>query len=532
MEPQETKDKRLSFLFSSGRQLFEKGKCAITSWIQGQRQSFLPSLRKDCRQAAVWWEERLNWMKEDLVFGWAALCDVANDYYTGKKGFDGFWKSPFFCTAVATVLILVGTNFYLSKNQAVCAAYYNGQRIGFIENRQDGDRMLAGLEQELERLIGRDVYLPDTLSYKNCMVRRNMMKPHIYYQSALKELPWMVDGVDMDIDGGPVITLAAQEEGEKLLQCFQIAMLPEDSGEDIQEVVFEESITFQKRQVQVKDVISVDDALDLLLGGRSQEKTYIVQEGDSLWWIARKNDMFVDDLYRANPQLSENLKPGQELKLVSVEPLLHVTITSTLVSSEVLSYEVETELDSSLGWGQTKVVQEGENGEARVVYRLVRQNQRVVESSEVERQVVKVPEARVVAKGAQAVVASRGSGSGTLRWPVGGGITSGYGPRGGGFHTGIDIGAGYGTGVGAASAGRVVSAGWSGGYGNCVLIDHGNGLVTRYAHLSQISVHSGQSVGSGQIIGLVGSTGIATGPHLHFEVIVNGQTTNPLNYLR
>ena len=143
-----------------------------------------------------------------------------------------------------------------------------------------------------------------------------------------------------------------------------------------------------------------------------------------------------------------------------------------------------------------------------------------------------MPEARVVAKGAQAVVASRGSGSGTLRWPVGGGITSGYGPRGGGFHTGIDIGAGYGTGVGAASAGRVVSAGWSGGYGNCVLIDHGNGLVTRYAHLSQISVHSGQSVGSGQIIGLVGSTGIATGPHLHFEVIVNGQTTNPLNYLR
>lgn len=525
MEPQETQDKESKSI--------TKGKSALKSWTQRQRQSFFPSLRKLSRHMAMWWEERFIWMKEDLVHGQTALCDLANDLRTGKKGFNrNFWKSPYFCTAAVTMLVLFGANFYLSQNQVACAAYYNGQRIGIVESRQEGDRLLAGLEQELEQVIGQDVYLPDTLHYKNCMVSRNKIKPSIYYESALKELPWMVEGVDMCIDGRPLMTLAAREEGDELLKCYQMAMLPEDSQEKIEKVDFEEDVSFETRQVEVKDIVSFNDALQLLLGGQSRDKTYIVQEGDNLLKIAQENDMQVEDLYKANPQISEDLKPGQELKLASIEPLLNMTITSTLTKSEVLPYEVQTKLDSALSWGKTKVVKSGENGEAKVVYRMVRKNQRVVERSEVGRQVVKDPDTRVIAKGTRTIVASRGSGGGILRWPCGGGITSRYGPRGGGFHSGIDIGAGYGAGVGAAAAGRVVSTGWDGGYGKCVLINHGNGLVTRYAHLSQINVRSGQSVGSGQLIGLVGRTGRSTGPHLHFEVIVNGSAKNPMNYLR
>lgn len=532
----EAQDKEHSFLFSSGCQLFTKGKCAIKSWTQRQYQSFLPSLRKLPHHTAVWCEERLIWMKEDLLHARTALCGLARDLRTGKRGFNrNFWKSPYFCTTVVTLFVLIGVNVYLSQNQAACVAYYNGERIGIVETQQEGEMVMSGLEQELEQFIGQDVFLPGTLHYKTCMVPRSSMKPAIYYESALKELPWLVKGVDMCIDGKPVMALASRAEGEQLLQSYQKAMLPEDSQEKIEKVDFQEEVSFQNRQVAVRDIIPVYEALQLLLGGQSQDKTYIVQEGDNLWGIARRNDMRVDDLYQANPQLSEDLKPGQELKLVSVEPLLNITVTSTLATSEVIPFEVETKLDSNLNRGKTKVVKDGENGEAQVVYRLVRQNQRVVERSEVERQVVKTPEAKVVAKGTKTVVtvASRGSGgSGTLRWPVGGTITSRYGPRGGEFHSGLDIGAGYGAGVVAVAEGRVVSAGWQGNYGKCVLIDHGSGLVTRYAHLSQINVSSGQSVGSGQLIGRVGTTGRASGPHLHFEVIVNGSTRNPLNYLR
>jgi murein DD-endopeptidase MepM/ murein hydrolase activator NlpD len=130
---------------------------------------------------------------------------------------------------------------------------------------------------------------------------------------------------------------------------------------------------------------------------------------------------------------------------------------------------------------------------------------------------------------------SRGSGSDTLVWPVTGPITSPFGWRilwgQRNFHTGMDIGVGYGTPVGAAAPGKVVLAGWDGGYGRCVLIDHGDGLATRYAHLSRIDVGLGEQVSRGAVVGNVGESGNADGPHLHFEVIINGNVQNPLLYL-
>jgi murein DD-endopeptidase MepM/ murein hydrolase activator NlpD len=118
-----------------------------------------------------------------------------------------------------------------------------------------------------------------------------------------------------------------------------------------------------------------------------------------------------------------------------------------------------------------------------------------------------------------------------LLWPVNGVLTSLFGPRWGRMHNGIDIGAPTGTSIKAADAGYVFFAGWMGGYGNVVLIDHGGGLTTLYAHQSQIQTSVGQNVSRGQVIGRVGSTGQSTGPHLHFEVRANGTPVNPLAYL-
>lgn len=97
-------------------------------------------------------------------------------------------------------------------------------------------------------------------------------------------------------------------------------------------------------------------------------------------------------------------------------------------------------------------------------------------------------------------------------------------------HTGTDIGAAYGAAIVAANAGTVTLAGWNSGYGNCVIIDHGGGKATLYAHMSAYSVSAGQSVSKGQRIGSVGSTGNSTGPHLHFEVLINGSAVDPMQF--
>ena len=118
------------------------------------------------------------------------------------------------------------------------------------------------------------------------------------------------------------------------------------------------------------------------------------------------------------------------------------------------------------------------------------------------------------------------------------GVTSGFGSRwhpvlgGYRFHAGIDLAAPTGTAIVATSPGAVVAAGWCGGYGQCVTIDHGGGVMTLYGHLSRIDVAPGQQIARGQSIGLVGSTGRLTGPHLHYEVRVNGMAVNPADYLR
>jgi murein DD-endopeptidase MepM/ murein hydrolase activator NlpD len=122
------------------------------------------------------------------------------------------------------------------------------------------------------------------------------------------------------------------------------------------------------------------------------------------------------------------------------------------------------------------------------------------------------------------------AGSGRLIWPINGTLTSGFGMRWGRMHEGIDISAPTGTQIRAAASGTVELAGPTGGYGNYTCIGHGGGLSTCYAHQSQILVSGGQ-VAQGQTIGLVGSTGSSTGPHLHFEVRVNGQAVDPLGYL-
>lgn len=122
-------------------------------------------------------------------------------------------------------------------------------------------------------------------------------------------------------------------------------------------------------------------------------------------------------------------------------------------------------------------------------------------------------------------------GNGRFSWPVSGPVVSPFGPRWGRMHEGIDIAVGTGVPIGSAGSGTVIVAGWVGGYGNLVVVSHGGSVSTAYGHMSRISVRTGQRVNTGDVLGAVGCTGHCYGPHVHFEVRVNGAAVNPVPYL-
>jgi murein DD-endopeptidase MepM/ murein hydrolase activator NlpD len=154
----------------------------------------------------------------------------------------------------------------------------------------------------------------------------------------------------------------------------------------------------------------------------------------------------------------------------------------------------------------------------------------LAEAKALEAQSAALGERIRAAQSQQGSTGSTVSSSGFI-WPVQGPVTSGFGMRWGQMHEGIDIAVPVGTPVRASAAGRVIYAGWTSGYGNLVVIDHGNGLATAYAHNSTLLVRQAELVAQGQVISLSGSTGHSTGPHVHFEVRLNGAPVDPLLYL-
>lgn len=525
------------YLLCQGRQLYRKLKCVTGwAWREGREQAErrLKVLREE---ASPWWEERRLWMKESLRNGAAVLQRLAKELRSGacRRCLVRVVSRPGLGVAVVAGFLLLYGNFYLVQHRLAYAACYNGEEIAVAASRQRAEQTLAEVRRHLEHSLGQPVTLPGTLVFKPCSVSRISVTPQRELSATLERLPWQTGGVEVLVDGHPVLTLANRELVRDVLEKLKLDYLKGLQGESVEQVRIKDRVSFKYRKVAVSRLVSESEALRRLKGEGTSAESYRVKEGDSLWSIARAHNLLVEDLLAANPGVTERLDIGQMIRVSTLKPLISVEMISKVVQVEPIPREVQVRLDRSLRRGSARVISEGSDGERQVVYRLVRVNGRLVSREAISSQVLKPPVSKVVAQGAGSrytVVYARGSGSGSLSWPVGGGITSSYGYRGGEFHNGIDLGAGYGAAVHAAAGGRVVEAGWEGGYGRSVVINHGNGLSTRYAHLSQIDVHVGESVDRGEVIGNVGATGRATGPHLHFEVHSGGVAVNPLNYLR
>jgi len=216
------------------------------------------------------------------------------------------------------------------------------------------------------------------------------------------------------------------------------------------------------------------------------------------------------------------------LKLIQKEQLTVIS-EETVTRLEEISFKISYKYDETMFENETKLLKKGVNGQKEVQYAIIKENGIEVEKRLISEDILEQPTDQEMLKGTKAIPAK---GSGVLAWPtVGGVITSGYGPRSDSFHYAIDISGVTDDTIKAADNGKIIFTGTKSGYGKTVIIDHGNGIVTLYAHLNEISVAVGDLIAKEQKIGIMGSTGRSTGKHLHFEVLINDEPKNPLNYI-
>lgn len=216
----------------------------------------------------------------------------------------------------------------------------------------------------------------------------------------------------------------------------------------------------------------------------------------------------------------------------SVSAKLTVRSVTTFTETVTLEYDIKTIYTDFLREGVEKVITKGYNGEGEETYQLIALDGVVSEKETLNIDVKVAPTDEIVRIGVSTDRKDVAS-FGTFKKPFDGVITSHFGPRWGRTHKGIDIAGNdcNGKPALAAAVGVVVRADWFGGYGNCVIIDHGNGVRTLYAHMSELSVEVGQHLNAGDEVGKIGSTGNSTGPHLHFEVYVDDELVNPLIFV-
>lgn len=305
--------------------------------------------------------------------------------------------------------------------------------------------------------------------------------------------------------------------------------MPQVTGENngIIDIDFDEDVEVVEAYVEPAEVTPVTEAIDLVTKDKEKNTIYEVVSGDTISTIADRNNLKIAKLLEMNEALSEDtiIQPGDEIIVTVPEPELSVVTKEETTYEEDYEAPVQYVYNDSWYTTQEKVLEEGTVGHRKVTAVITSRNGKETEKEIIAETILTSSKAQVVEKGTQTPP--------TYIKPLSGGRQSSpFGRRWGRMHQGIDWACPTGTAVKASCGGTVISAGWSGGYGNCILIRHSDGKVTRYAHLSKILVRAGQTVQQGEKIALSGNTGNSTGPHVHFEIIVGGVPQNPYKYLQ
>jgi murein DD-endopeptidase MepM/ murein hydrolase activator NlpD len=441
---------------------------------------------------------------------------------------------------VISVIFLVNVISYASDIEYAVRLEVNGTFVGYIEN----ERIYTEAEKIFEQRVN---YLGSTIMVE--FVPRFTIEK-LGYSSTLS--PSQVTNILLEQSGivvehayGIIINgnfIGAVKDNTEILLTRDALLDIHRTGARDETVEFVWS--FEAEQGDLYPVESIVEPLAIIRSiARIDEQAqfYTVAEGDSQYLISEMLDTSMAQLERLNPGFTERvLMPGDRIMFSAEVPHLPVSVTRTEIYDQEIPFTTEYRDDASYFISTQNTSVRGQNGVDRITARVTLINgveeRRVVTN----REVISSPVTQVISIGTRPLPTGTWSdedpsGHGIFIWPVPrdhkvsewGWWDGGYGG-----HTGVDIGAPYGTPIYAGDSGTVVFAGWTGGYGNTVVIEHPNsGLRTWYAHASALNVIEGQEVSQGETIAWVGATGRTSGNHLHFEVREGSRILNPRHFL-
>ena len=437
----------------------------------------------------------------------------------------------FLGSAVAVAAIAVTLSLYTIG----VTVSYDGMNLGTVASGRVVRQAAADIEDVTCQTLGYDSYTVDTslLTRKTRIVPRSTVQTKQEFEAKLsRQLGEVAYGYVLYVDDEPVAATEYEGAMEELLEQLKTGYITDQTVE----CYFVENVDIRQEYVSADLMMNLGYIAEKLNATKEGAVTYTVQSGDTFFDIALEHEMSVERLLSLNPGYQSDLiHAGDTLTISNAVPYLTVVDVERQSYLQDVAYSVEYQDDPSIYEGDYEVLEPGVYGKEDVTA-----NVTYINGAEVNRDVVAAvtlsqPTPELQARGTKERPSWAATGS--LRWPCSGIITSYFGYRDIGVagassnHGALDIAARYGTPIYAADGGTVVASGWDGGYGYRIRIDHGNGMVTLYAHCSSLLVGSGEHVYKGQLIAYMGSTGISTGSHCHFGVYVNGTAVDPLNYL-
>jgi murein DD-endopeptidase MepM/ murein hydrolase activator NlpD len=431
--------------------------------------------------------------------------------------------------AMITVLITVVVS---SQNLTFAVEVnYNGQSIGYIADEKVFEEAEQMMQQRIVYENNEDAIaiIPKyslTLVNKSDILNQFQLADNMVRLSNLDITEAEGVYVGDQFYGAVKDSTQIQEALDQILQVYR-----SDAANET--VEFEKKIDFRKGLYLVSSVVEEQSLINTFTSQKQAQRNYIVKKGDTPYDIAQDNNISLSELISLNPTITTSFYPGDTVILSQSVPFLSVKVSRTENYEEAIPYNTVEVQDAKYLKGTKVETQKGQTGIRQVTAKVEYVNGIEVNRTVLNSQVVKEPvERRVTVGTAQPVkVAPSASiqGNGMFINPCPSGyVSQEFGHAG---HKGMDIASGYGNTIYASAGGTVILARWYSGYGKCVMIDHGNGIVTLYGHASSLYVSVGQVVGQGAPIAAVGSTGWSTGNHCHFEIRVNGQFINPRRYL-